>query len=478
MKMKKILALGMSLAMVLGAVACSSDKTDETTAGTTAAPAETTAAPQEPEETKEEPEETTAAPEETASSTGTLEGFTDLGKQEATNEGDGKILVWSWNTEVKEHVEKYSNVDFDFEEVGGGDQPAFRTALDQALASGDEAPDVYATDASWAQHYLKSDNSLAINTLGIDYGDLTNMYKYTLEFAADDEGVLKGLAWQACPCGIYYNTELAKEYLGVDAPEDVAPFFATWDAFLQTAKDVNEKSEGKVKAISGYDDVWQSYLNRRTSGWIVDGALNIDSNVEGYFDMAKQLHDDGLTFDTTQWTDPWTNNVKNSSVLSYWGPMWLGQYSLAMADESNPTYGQWKMVNSPSPWYWGGTWLMASGTCDMKADAGQIMYDVCANQDNLKAMAKDGEFVNSIPVMTEVANDPSFGLDWLGGQNPFSILLDTASTIDNSMIGVNDGAINDLFTAAVGSYVSGDVETVAEAKASFEAAVKDANILD
>ncbi len=476
MKMKKILAMGISLAMVLGAVACSDDKTNETTAAeTTAAPAETTAAPAETEGGDE-----TEAPAETeapVASSG-LAGFTDLGAQEVSNEGTDPILVWSWNTEVKEHVEQYSNVAFEFQEVGGGNQDAYRTALDQAISSGNEAPDMYATDASWAQHYLKSDNSLAINSLGVDYADLGDMYLYTLQFAADDEKVIKGLAWQACPCGIYYNTVLAKEYLGVDTPEEVAPFFSTWDNFLQTAKDVNEKSGGKVKAISGYDDVWQSYLNRRTSGWIVDGALNIDPALEGYFDMAKTLYDEDLTFKTTQWTDNWTNNVKNGSVLSYWGPMWLGQYSLAMADETNPTYGQWKMVNSPSSWYWGGTWIMASGTCDMKADAGQILMDVCVNSDNLKKMANNGEFVNSVPVMTEIANDASFGLDWLGGQNPFAILLDTANTIDNSMIGVNDGAINDQFTAAVGTYVSGEVDTIADAKAAFEAAVKDAGILD
>lgn len=473
MKMKKIVALGLSMAMVLGVVAACSDTT-ETTSATTAA---TTAGTQAPDSTDATDAETEATAATNAS--GSLAGFTDLGAAEVTNEGSDKILVWSWNTEVQEHVATYSNVDFEFQEVGGGDQPTYRTALDQALASGDEAPDLYATDASWAQHYLKSDNSIAINNLGVDYADLTDMYLYTLQFAADDEGIIKGLAWQACPCGIYYNRTLAQEYLGVSEPEDVAPYFATWDAFLQTAKDVNEKSGGKVKAISGYDDVWQSFLNKRTSAWVVDGSLNIDPAIEGYFDMAKTLYDDDLTFKTTQWSAEWTNNAANSSVLSFWGPMWLGQYSLNMADkEKNPTSGDWGMVNSPSSWYWGGTWIMASGTCDMKADAGQIMVDVCANPDNLKAMAKNGEFVNSVPVMTEVANDPSFGIDWLGGQNPFSVLLDTASTIDNSMIGVNDGAINDCFTAAVGNYVKGDVETIADAEAQFEAAVKDAGILN
>ncbi len=473
MKMKKILALGLSMAMVLGVVAAC-DSSNDTTTTTTAAPAsETTAAPAGNDDT----EETTAAPEVQVDEEGGLVGYTDLGAAEVANEGD-KLEIWSFNTEVGELAGQYSAVQFDYQEVGGGNQEAYRQALDQALASGDQAPDLFACDADYAQLYLNSDNTMPINSVGVDYKDLTNMYNYTLQFATDDENVIKGLAWQACPCGIYYNRSLAAEYLGVSEPEDVAPYFATWDAFLQTAKDVNEKSGGAVKAVSGTDDIWRAYLGTRTQGWIKDGEIVIDPVMSQYFDVVKTLYDEDLTFKTSQWTDPWTNNAANSSTLTFWGPMWLGRYSLNFAnEEANPTAGDWGMVNAPGSFFWGGTWLMASKDCDMKADAGQVMYDLCISEDNLKAMAAGGEFVNSVPVMTEVANDPSFAIDWLGGQNPAGVLLASASTIDNSTVGPNDGTINDLFQQAVGSYLSGDIATVADAEASFEANVKDVGII-
>ena len=107
------------------------------------------------------------------------------------------------------------------------------------------------------------------------YSEFVNeMYKYTMVWATDDNNVIKGLAWQACPCGVYYERSLAEQYLGTQDPAEVADFFADWDTFMNTARDVNEKSDGKVKVVSDYSDVFRAYLNTRSEGWITDGQLN------------------------------------------------------------------------------------------------------------------------------------------------------------------------------------------------------------
>ena len=472
MKMKKIVALGISMAMVLGVVAACSDKdsSDTTTAATTTAATTADAGSSDETEASSDETDATAAPDQGVS----LDGFTDLGKQDATNDGTDPILVWSWNEEVGDYISQYSDVAITYENVGGGDQNTYQTALDAALASGDEAPDLYVTDASWTQRFIQSDNSLPVNELGIDYADLTDMYAYTLNFSDDDEGVIKGLAWQANPAGVFYNRTVAQEYLGVSEPADVQEYFSTWDKFLQTAKDINTASNGEVKALSAIEDMWQPFQNTRTQAWIKDGEIVIDPALEEYFDFAKTLYDEKLTFETGQWNANWTGNAANDKVLSFWGPMWLGRFSLEMSNETNPTYGNWGLVKAPVDYYWGGTWMMASKTCDMKADAGQIIYDLCIDNANLKDMATSkGEYVNSVSIMKAIAEDSSFGLEWLGGQNPFTVLFEVAQGIDYSTIGVNDGKINDAFSSAVGSYCSGDYETIADAEAAFKAEAKD-----
>ena len=339
--------------------------------------------------------------------------------------------------------------------------------------------DRLATDEAFAKEFAKavsdmreagamnSNETICINDLGIAYSELTQMYTYTLQFAADDQNVIKGLAWQACPCGVFYNRTVAKETLGVSEPEEVQPYFATWDAFMQTAQQVSDASGGQKKIVSGNDDIWRAVLNSRSTGWIVDGKVNIDPVMGQYFDMARTLHDNGLTFETSQWGDAWTANMANESVLSYWGPMWLLNFCMGFQDGSNPTAGEWGLVKAPNGYFWGGTWMMASKYCDMKASSAAIMRAIAIDENNLRDMTKTGEFVNNVAIMTELASDPGYSVDYLAGQNPAAVLLASATSIDNSTVGPNDQEINDAFQSVVTSYLAGEIGSVSEAEAVF-----------
>ena len=479
MKTKKIIALTLSMAMVLGVVAACSDDSAETTAATSADAAATTAAETEApvvDETDAPVDETEAETEAANGGATDVSAYAALPVADVADEGD-KVLIYGWNEEFPGLVDKYSDIEYDLETT---ESNTYQTKLDTVLASGEDAPDLFVCDADYASKYMNSDNTIAINSLGIDYAECTNMYNYTLQFATDDSNVIKGLAWQACPCGVFYNRDLAETYLSAREPEDVAQYFESWDAFMQMARDINEASEGAVKAVSGTDDIWRAYLNSRSQGWIVGGEVVVDPVMNQYFDLAKELYDEQLTFETSQWGDVWTANMSNESVLSYWGPMWLARFSMGLNDgetPSNPTSGNWGLVNAPGNFYWGGTWMMASKYCDMKASCAQIMRDVALDEANLQDMANGGEFVNHIAIMTAIAADPNFALDWLGGQNPAAVLLTAATLIDNSIVGPNDQAINDAFNVVVNSYLTGDIETVADAEAQFIAQIEELGIV-
>ncbi len=461
MKTKKIVALVLSMAMVLGVVAACTEKPAETSESA----GDTTAAPT---ETSDDATESSSPEADTSE-------FTELTVQDVQDEGD-KVLVYGWNDEFPGLVTKYSNVEYD---VVLTESNSYQAKLDQVLTSADEAPDLFVCDADYAGKYMNSANTIAINDIGIAYSELDQMYNYTLQFACDDNMVIKGLAWQACPCGVFYNRALTQEYLGVSEPDDVAQHFATWDAFLAAARTVKEASNGQAKIVSGIDDIWRSYLNTRTQGWIVDGELVIDPKIQEYFDLGKALHDEDLTWQTTQWSEAWTNNGGNKSTVAYFGPMWLGHFCLPFGAEGYDAdaNGMWGLTSAPAPSFWGGTWMMASKYCDMKASCAQIMRDVALTDANLQDMANGGEFVNSVAIMSAVAADASFGIDWLGGQNPAAVLLDSASTIDNSTVGKDDQTINNEFTTAANSYFDGTIATPAEAEAAFRAALEEAGVI-
>ena len=450
MKTKKVLALLMSSVIMAGCItACNEPEPTES-------------------ETSQETEQTTTATSETAAPED-LPGYKERSVTDVTDEDDGKILIYSYNAEFTALAEKYAGIttdDYDFIEINDKDE--YQQKLDAVLADGTNAPDIFICDAAYAQKYLASDNTLAINDIGIDYAEMTNMFNYTLQFASDEETVIKGLAWKVCPTGVFYEKSLADSYLGTSDPNELAASFATWDNVLESATKVNAASEGSVRLISGYTETYNAYMAGRETGWVKDGSINFDSKVDQYFDFAKKLYDDGLISYNEQWSDGWRSGMANRSVVSYWGSLQFAKYELALnpgeGTAVNPTAGDWGITTGPECYISGGCWVMISKYCDKKATAADIIRAVCLNEDNLKDMVNHGEFVNNIKLMTAAASDDKFALEWLGGQNPYPVLLDCALKADASNYVVDEYSYDQACRAAVGAYCEGAYETVEDAK--------------
>lgn len=400
-----------------------------------------------------------------------IRGFTEKPIVPVTDSGYA-VQIASWNEEFPSLVSRYWGNGYYYTTV---ESNTYQNWLDRVFASGENAPDIFVADADYARKYLDSNNTLAINDLGIAYSELSEMFNYTLQFAADSNKVIKGLAWQACPCGVFYNRTLAQRYLGVSSPSAVAPYFASWDAFLNTARTVNSASNGTVKIVSGTDEIWRSFIGSRTSAWIVNNQLVVDPVMENYFDLAQSLYSEDLTFEAGQWSDEWTSRMSDSSVLSYWGPMWFLNY--CMGFPTNPTTGDWGLVRAPGDYFWGGTWMMASKYCDTKASCAAIMRALALNETNLRNMVYTGEFVNNVSVMRSFASNSSFTSDYLSGQNPASVLIASAQGIDYSICGNYDQAINDEFNNAVNAYLSGQYRSSSDAISAFKRQVYQLGIL-
>ena len=121
---------------------------------------------------------------------------------------------------------------------------------------------------------------------------------------------------------------------------------------------------------------------------------------------------------------------------------------------------------------------MASKYCDQKATAADIVRAVCINEDNLKDMVNRGEFVNSVKLMTQAAADDKFAYEWLGGQNPYPVLLDSAMNADASLVVENEDDYSNAFKAVVGAYSEEAFETIEEAEIAFRDQLVEDGIID
>lgn len=374
------------------------------------------------------------------------------------DKSDSKISIYSGSSGAVDLISKYSSIKYDKKVLNLN---TFRNDLDAVLASGDNAPDMFICDISYASHYAQSDTTVSLNSIGIDYDEFRFMYEYTFAMGMNSEGVIKGVTWEIQPGAVFYNRNVAEKILGVSEPKDVQPYFSTWDAFLSTARYVNETSNGSTKIVCDVADIEEPYILGREDAWALNGNVQISEYMGDFFDLSFILNDEELTWGSARWSTEWSGRMNNKSVLSYFGTLEFGDLFL------NNTGSTWGVVRAPEDYYDGGYYIFVTKYCDKDASAAQIIRDLSLSQVNLEAMADDGATVNNLNIMLSCAGDNSYTRKWLGGQNPYTVFTGAAWKLNGRSINVYDDDINTLFADTVRRYTNGDFNNVEQAKSKF-----------
>jgi hypothetical protein len=101
------------------------------------------------------------------------------------------------------------------------------------------------------------------------------------------------------------------------------------------------------------------------------------------------------------------------------------------------------------------------------------MLKLTCDKEIMKQITLDTQdYTNNKAAMQEIADDPDFGSDFLGGQNHVALFVEAADKIDMSNAGKYDQGCNEKFQAAFKDYFDGTVD-LDTAKANFETAIKE-----
>lgn len=405
-----------------------------------------------------------------------------------------KFVIYAWNDEFQGMLKNYyipavggtvaedgtmtlPNGDVIEFVINPNDGGVYQQKLDAALSAGEHI-DMFLVEADYALKYVGSDYTLPLSDIGItEEAMAATQYPYTIDVARDANGVVKGTSWQAAPGLFLYRRSLAEKILGVTSPEEMQEKVKDWDAFLATAREVNEKSAGATKLIPSNGDVWQVVRTKRNTPWIDDEYnLVIDDQVKWYFDFAKTLTEENLTASADPWSEAWNAGVGNDSIMGYffstWGIQWTMVGNSGGSKPGEGTYGDWAAVNGPQPYYWGGTWLVAANTCTNKALVKDIMEYFTIETGSMQDYClKSKDYVNNTTAIQNII-DAGFSFDFLGGQDHYSLFQAVTPLIDTSTMSPYDQNINICMDTEVNAYRKGekDFDT---AIADFKTAVVD-----
>lgn len=378
----------------------------------------------------------------------------------AWNSDDVSALLdqWEFNTGYSS-----GNVDFINFDCGGSDAS---DRYDKIFISGDDL-DVYFVEADWALNFINDASRTApLETLGFSDANFSNAYDYTMEVGRATEGTnagkIVGASWQAAAGGFAYRTDLAEQYLGIKTPEEMQAAIGDWDGFTSAAMEVSFQSQGKVAFSDSLGGMWQAFSANRTTPWIVDNSLVVDDFCKNFADIAKVLWENGGVTQNSQWYDGWIDAGKKGSCMGYFVSTWGLAENTFFGKVSAPSYGKWAVVEGPTPYFWGGTWIVVNPATDNADEAQSFIYNATVDPFAMKEYAlSKPDFVNNVSVMEEIIKNNETPNKWvtdnLGGQNYFAVLNENIKKIDmRGLITPYDATVKSCFLEVVTEmYVSG-----------------------
>ena len=416
------------------------------------------------------------------------------------------LNVWSFTNELEGMINKYYapshpnvKINYVIYPTDGGEFTSKVDTIMASAAASDEAPDIFALEAAFVKKYVNSNVTADLAKVGITEADVAAAIPVMKQIGTNTAtGELKGLSWQATPGALMYRASLAEKYLGVNTPEEFQAKVADWDLFMETAAEINEKSEGAVKMVVGAGDIWNAFNFGREQGWVVDGKLVIDPILYDYLDLAVELEQDDLSNKGAAWSEVWFAGMKTDTTLCFFLPTWGLHYTLkpncttgyldtmteeelaATSEANNGTYGDWRMVAGPVGYSWGGTWIGANAakveaaSDAKKAAIKEFILFFTMSEDFLYQYAKDsGDFVGSNAVVDKILAEGGTPNPFLGGQDHYSIFAEAANLANGSIMTDYDEKMNSLWDQFVTTpYSKGEMEldaAIAEFKAQVTA---------
>ncbi|HKL61379.1 MAG TPA: carbohydrate ABC transporter substrate-binding protein [Acholeplasma sp.] len=415
-----------------------------------------------------------------------------------TTTEEGKILnIRVWNTEFIDRFRTYypgyletkSNGD-DLLDDGtivkwievANDNNGYQNALDAALlnqsnAKNNDKTDIFLIEADYAKKYANDKYALdVVKDLNIPAYSLNQQYQYTKDIVTDDSGSIRGVSWQATP-GLYaFRADIAEEVLGTSDPVEIQAQLNTWAKFDVAAAKMAAKG---YYMLSGFDDAYRTFSNNTSAPWVdKDGKVVIDEQIINWIKQTKNYADKDYNHGTKLWDGEWSKDQgPQGNVFGFFYSTWGINFTLlgnSLADPNgakelgNGLYGQWRVVEGPASYYWGGTWIVGAKGTDNPSLVRDIMLKMTANENIMKNITLDVEdYTNNEAAMNALANDPNYGSSFLGGQNHVALFGKAAANIDMSNISAYDQGLNEAVQTAFRDFFLGD-STWAEAWAAFE----------
>ena len=165
--------------------------------------------------------------------------------------------------------------------------------------------------------------------------------------------------------------------------------------------------------------------------------------------------------DSGIWDQPKNDQMfADGKTMCFFGPAWYFNFCMGNAqDPEKGCSGDWAICEGPAAHFWGGTWMMAPVGTDNAEAVAEIMNLFTNNEEVCsKLVTEQAQFSNNMAVNAKFAEDPTFGSDFLGGQNPVAVFSAMTDNIKWENHTIYDQACNEDLQNNLQQYFQGLVD--------------------
>lgn len=342
--------------------------------------------------------------------------------------------------------------------------------LENRLKSGQGIPDVTMAEAMNVKEVLNWGVFEDLEAAPYD-ADVTDQFPYAAQMGRDRLGTLRGITWQTAPGGFFYRRSAAQATWGDSSPAFVQSKVDTWAHFLSAGADLKAKGIALVGSPGELSNVF--YAAKKVPFYNASLQWSLDPAIRSYLETATSLASAGLEVGAGPWSPEWFSGMNapsgSAKIFGYFLPTWGLHYVL-----KNQTggAGDWGVVQGPSPYYWGGTWMSILSSSQKKEAAWNFVQMLTQDVAYMKTYAqRTGDFSSNKTVVNELKATVSE--PFLAGQNHYALFAEAAPNIDAIGVSAKDGQINRVIQDVLADLLGGKIASVDLALDAIEEKAKE-----
>lgn len=344
-----------------------------------------------------------------------------------------QIVFWGWDSgnSMKEIIADFEskNPDITVKFNNTGTAADTSTALQNAIAAGNGAPDVVMLEDPTVTQFAVSEGLVSLSDYGAD--DLKDDFAAGPWNKIQYNGNPYALPIDSGPEMFFYN-KVVFDKAGITEPP------TTWNEYYEDAKKVRATG-AYMTNVSGSSNDYQPFTAQAWQAgaepWKIDGTnitinMTNDEGMKRYIDFQQKLIDEDLIdTKTSNWSDDWNHGLNDGSIASLTIGAWM---PINLKSGAPDQKGNWRVAPLPQ---WnkgdnvsaedGGSALSITSQSENK-EAAYTFIEYMTHGDGAKLMADTGTF----PSLIKLLEDEDFVSqtdDYFGGQKVNEILATAAA---------------------------------------------------